>query len=805
MSSFANKQGNKKDFTHQKSNPSRGNNKKWGNNATNNPGNSTGRSNNGSSGSNATTPTATTTNNNTTPMHNKRADEDVETMRLMHDRMLFLLSNLTGSVVQITVKNGVKFEGVFHGASTEGGDIGVSLKHARKIHDPQASQNEKSKVNPYPVKPSMLIMGKDLVEIYSPDTDLTAGDDSFKTDTDISGRMEIKERELFKWKPEEGASEFGALEGEEVTDGQNGSWDQFAANEKLFGLKTDFDEEIYTTRLDRSAPDFKDRERLAIEKANEIQRSAANNVHVMEERGIAIDDSGMDEEDRYAGVVRDTNKYMPPALRKQMQAAARKDDKKVESNNNNNNPLQNIMTTNIPKAVVTTASPVTHLPNTRQDGHDKKSTTTTTTTTTTATTTATTTGTKLGPDGQPKRIENEIAHTFRQFAMQEKDKLHAKKQALQKKEKEDRLAELMKFHQTFKLNVPVPADLVPLLSKGKKSGSPGESLSPPSVPAEVPKKQQPSEEKKSEPVAPSQPSPTKEQEDAIKTVPAPAPAVAAAKKETLDKSKSPFKFNVKATEFKPNPSAPVFVPGGSSGATTPGGAKSVSGGDGSPFFAGRQLKKGTGAEQLTIAEAFTPPFAKGKEPVTPNSIGPTWPFGTKQYKYHFNQYNNYEEEMFGGYGSPGYPYGYPQYRYAPQYVQAPMAMQQTGHPYMSPQQFVHNVPLTGAPMPHAGAPPAVAYSPQMANVSPHGSPFPQGFPSPQRSPIVPHGVPPHQVYQYQGNGPHVGPGPVIMQRPMMMDPNQVHYPPQQEQPQPPPPHHGVHPTNDPSGEPLSSQ
>lgn len=50
------------------------------------------------------------------------------------------------------------------------------------------------------------------------------------------------------------------------------SWDQFAANEKLFGLKTDFDEELYTTRLDRNAPDFKDREKKAIEKANEIQR-----------------------------------------------------------------------------------------------------------------------------------------------------------------------------------------------------------------------------------------------------------------------------------------------------------------------------------------------------------------------------------------------------------------------------------------------------------------------------------------------------------------------------------------------------
>ncbi|KAI8149954.1 hypothetical protein BJV82DRAFT_585317 [Fennellomyces sp. T-0311] len=764
--SFVNKQGNKKDFTHQKSNPSRGNNKKWGNN-TNSSG---GRSNGGGSSNNATVVAA-----------HKRSDEDEEMMRTMHDRMLFLLANLTGSVVQVTVKSGVKFEGVFHGASTEG-DIGVALKHARKIYDPQASQNDKSKANPYPVKPSMLILGKDLVEIDAPNTDLDAGDDTFKTDTDISGRAEVKERELFKWNPEEGGGDFGALEGEESTSWSaqmNGTWDQFAANEKLFGLKTDFDEEIYTTRLDRSAPDFKDRERWAIEKANEIQRSVTNNVHMMEERGLATDDSGMDEEDRYGAVVRDSSKYMPPALRKQTQPPARKDEKKPE-----NSPLQNIMTTNIPKAVVTAASPVTNLPGARQDGTNKS---------------------KAGPaataaaataDGQQsKQIEEEIAKKFRKFARQEKDKLNAKKQALQKKEKEDRLAELMKFHQTFKLSVPVPADLVPLLSTSKKSSITGlgDRQSSPPAPAPPEPKKQVEEKKPAEPTT---------QEETASPVSVDSPK----SKEAEKPAKSAFKFNVKAMEFKPNPSAPVFVPGG--------GASKTSSGDSSPFFAGRQLKKGTSAEPLTIAEAFTPPFAKGKEPITPSSIGPTWPFGSKPYKYHFNQYSGYEEDMFGGYGSPGYPYGYPQYRYPPQYVQGPMAVQQTGHPYMSPQQFVPNVPLTAAPMPHAGAPPAVAYSPQMANVSPHGSPFPQGFPSPQRSPIVPHGVPP-QVYQYQGNGPHGAPmmmryegmppnvtagppGPVMMQRPMMMDPNQMHYPPQQEQGAPPT-------SNDPQSEPLSSQ
>jgi hypothetical protein len=62
-------------------------------------------------------------------------------------------------------------------------------------------------------------------------------------------------------------------QGDDVTFGpgsSNGGWDQFATNEKLFGVKTSFDEEVYTTKLDRSGPDFKERERKAQQIANEI-------------------------------------------------------------------------------------------------------------------------------------------------------------------------------------------------------------------------------------------------------------------------------------------------------------------------------------------------------------------------------------------------------------------------------------------------------------------------------------------------------------------------------------------------------
>ena len=50
----------------------------------------------------------------------------------------------------------------------------------------------------------------------------------------------------------------------------NGTWDQFATNEILFGVKSSFDEEGYTTGLDCSVPDFKERERKAQQIANEI-------------------------------------------------------------------------------------------------------------------------------------------------------------------------------------------------------------------------------------------------------------------------------------------------------------------------------------------------------------------------------------------------------------------------------------------------------------------------------------------------------------------------------------------------------
>ena len=72
------------------------------------------------------------------------------------------------------------------------------------------------------------------------------------------------------------AATAGHGHGDDLTFGAGASsrggnaWDQFATNEKLFGVKAVFDEDLYTTKLDRSAPNFKERERKAQMIANEI-------------------------------------------------------------------------------------------------------------------------------------------------------------------------------------------------------------------------------------------------------------------------------------------------------------------------------------------------------------------------------------------------------------------------------------------------------------------------------------------------------------------------------------------------------
>ena len=118
---------------------------------------------------------------------------------------------------------------------------------------------------------------------------------AFKTDTDISQKaVPRRERELQAWQSDNAefngaAAQAGAPNTRNVDEltfgaGSGGTWDQFATNEKLFGITANFDEDAYTTRLDRNAPDFKERERKAQQLANEIM-----NVSLKRDPDVGLD------------------------------------------------------------------------------------------------------------------------------------------------------------------------------------------------------------------------------------------------------------------------------------------------------------------------------------------------------------------------------------------------------------------------------------------------------------------------------------------------------------------------------------
>ena len=122
----------------------------------------------------------------------------------------------------------------------------------------------------------------------------TGANAGFLTDTDISGSAAPRERELQRWTSS--AETDLDLSLEQSVSGSGEAWDQFKANEKLFGLKTDYNEEIYTTAIDRSNPSYRELEAKAQQLAREIEKSAAKDAHTREERGVVGDDEPLDEE-----------------------------------------------------------------------------------------------------------------------------------------------------------------------------------------------------------------------------------------------------------------------------------------------------------------------------------------------------------------------------------------------------------------------------------------------------------------------------------------------------------------------------
>ncbi|KAI9512104.1 hypothetical protein F5148DRAFT_1273963 [Russula earlei] len=335
-----------------------------------------------------------------------------------------------------------RYEGVVSSTAGERNTAGLSLRDVKELSAPSA-----------PLKDQLFIPALDIDTWSSGPADVKVPNgDSFKTDTDISQKAPRRERDLQAWQadlPPPAVPAHGQHTGQHTDDvtfgaGSSGhaGWNQFVANEKLFGVKTGFDEELYTTKLDRSGADFAEREKRAQALANEIMRGTTNNPHVLEERVMNnVEDSGVNEEDKYGAVVRGSNAYIPPGARKNL-------------------PPLNATAPSTPGAASVKGPDIPKVSINAPDGssvpHSDAS---------------TPASSSKAPSPAPSASQKPPADAlpaFREFVTHEKQRLTQKRQALVKSERDKRMAELLKFSKSFKLNKPIPEDLLTILAKDEE-------------------------------------------------------------------------------------------------------------------------------------------------------------------------------------------------------------------------------------------------------------------------------------------------------------------------------------------------
>ncbi|KAI9796878.1 MAG: hypothetical protein M1833_005927 [Piccolia ochrophora] len=441
------------------------------------------------------------------------------------DRLLFLFANFLGKNTTVTVTNGDTYEGIFSGSSFEPGELAYVLKMVKytkssKDQEPNGVTDSAPEYVGTGGEYTMVFGIRDVVDLAvegvsfsdspAPAKIPNGAPSKFQTDTDISGNLAMRERNLQRWEPSADTDVDLSLETVQKAPGPVGSWDQFEANERLYGVKSDYDENYYTTVIDKNNPQYRQREARAERIAREIEGGITSNPHVAEERGrVHGDDSGVNEEDKYSGVDRGTadaapltlgsiNKYTPPARRaptgKPTVAGAPFDPAIISSQIATPESMASRQGKQVAQQVqgasvsspqkadddnVPIDSQATARPALPDETISAKKPTSTVKTLTESTQRQAASGITAGPNGSSSpyakppganataTVENDVRDAFRQFASSEKMRYQERRRQHAKADKDIKLNDLMKFSKNFKLNTPVPKDLVPILAKDK--------------------------------------------------------------------------------------------------------------------------------------------------------------------------------------------------------------------------------------------------------------------------------------------------------------------------------------------------
>ncbi|EOA30174.1 hypothetical protein CARUB_v10013292mg [Capsella rubella] len=236
--------------------------------------------------------------------------------RLSRDRLVYLTTCKIGHHVEVHLKNGSMYIGIFHAADVDK-DFGIILKMACLIKEGTLrGHKSRSEFVRKPPSKTFIIPADELVQVVAKDLSVSWNGMSnavqsekpmeLLTDSSISQSYHVdRERQLKPWVPDESVPLRADLDN--VFDNPwNRKWNQFEANESLFGVKSTFDEELYTTKLERGTQ-TKELEEQARRIANEIEGETTRDLHVAEERGLKLKEKfDFDEEARYSSVSRVT-------------------------------------------------------------------------------------------------------------------------------------------------------------------------------------------------------------------------------------------------------------------------------------------------------------------------------------------------------------------------------------------------------------------------------------------------------------------------------------------------------------------
>ncbi|CAL1361069.1 unnamed protein product [Linum trigynum] len=228
------------------------------------------------------------------------------------DRLAYLSTCLIGHPVEVQLKNGSIFAGTCYTTNVEQ-EFAIVLKMARMAKD-VSCRGSKQEYVMKALSKTLIIPGKEVAQVIAKDVPVTMAGQSgdlqneshqeILIDSSISHSRHVEpQRELSPWVPDEDDPQCPELDN--IFDGPwNRGWDQFETNEMLFGVKSTFDEELYTTRLEKG-PRMRELEREATRIAREIEGEDTQDLHLAEERGINLgEDFDGDEEARYSSVIR---------------------------------------------------------------------------------------------------------------------------------------------------------------------------------------------------------------------------------------------------------------------------------------------------------------------------------------------------------------------------------------------------------------------------------------------------------------------------------------------------------------------